>query len=110
MAIPHAKPGEIINVRPLGTEIPATITYTIVKTDDLEVIRIVLDAGKSLPPHRVPGEITVQCLEGKVAFSVGELRRELTQGDFLYLAGGSEHALHALENSSLLVSILLKRK
>jgi quercetin dioxygenase-like cupin family protein len=109
MAIPHAKPGEVVDVRPLGTALSDTSTWTIVKTETLEVIRIVLPAGKQLPPHKVPGEITVHCLEGRVEFRVGESKRELTAGKFLYLEGGSEHSLHAGENSSLLVTILLQR-
>ena len=108
MAIPHAKPGEVVDVRPLGAALSAANTWTIVKTETLEVIRIVLPAGKQLPPHKVPGEITVHCLEGRVEFRVGELKRELTAGEFLYLEGGSEHALRAREGSSLLVTILLQ--
>ena len=109
MAIPHAKPGEVVDVRPLGAALTAANTWTIAKTETLEVIRIVLPAGKQLPPHKVPGEITVHCLEGRVEFRVGESKRELTAGKFLYLEGGSEHSLHAGENSSLLVTILLQR-
>jgi quercetin dioxygenase-like cupin family protein len=109
MAITHAKPGEIVDVRPLGAALSDTSTWTIVKTETLEVIRIVLPAGKQLPPHKVPGEITVHCLEGRVEFRVGESKRELTAGKFLFLEGGSEHSLHAGENSSLLVTILLQR-
>ena len=109
MAIPHAKSGEVVDVRPLGAVLSDTSTWTIVKTETLEVIRIVLPAGKKLPPHKVPGEITVHCLEGRVEFCVGELKRELTAGKFLYLERGSEHSMHAGENSSLLVTILLQR-
>ena len=109
MAIPHAKPGEVVDVRPLGAALAATNTWTIVKTRTLEVIRIVLAAGKELPPHKVPGEMTVHCLEGRVDFRFGKSKHELTAGNFLYLEGGSEHSLHASENSSLLVTILLQR-
>lgn len=108
MAIPHAKPGEVIDVVPLGSQLSTTITRTLVKTHDLEVIRIVLLAGNKLPPHEVPGDITVQCLEGRVAFQVGEDQRELTAGKFLYVEGGGQHALHASEDSSLLVTLVLK--
>jgi quercetin dioxygenase-like cupin family protein len=69
-----------------------------------------MPAGKKLPPHCVPGEITVQCLEGRVDFRIDGAKRELTAGSLLYLEGGGEHALAALENSSLLVMILLSSK
>jgi quercetin dioxygenase-like cupin family protein len=110
MAIPHASSGEVVDVRPLGAALASTITRTLVKTDDLEVLRIVLPAGNELPPHRVPGEITVQCLEGNVAIRVGGADRELTAGTMVYVDGNVEHALRASEDSSLLVTILLKPK
>jgi quercetin dioxygenase-like cupin family protein len=110
MAIPHAQAGQVIDLRPIGAALVDTKTQTIVKTASLEVIRIVMAAGKTLPPHAVPGALTVQCLEGRVEFGVGKAKHLLTSGSFLYLEGGSEHSLHALENSSLLVTIVLAPK
>jgi quercetin dioxygenase-like cupin family protein len=110
MAIPHAKPGTVVDVRPLGGALANTSTATLIKTDSLEVIRIVMPTGKDIPRHNVPGEITVQCLEVNVEFHIGELKRELTVGTLLYLEGADEHWLHANEDSSLLVTILLTHK
>jgi len=110
MAIPHANPAVVIDIRPLGTKIDGAQTTTLVKTDSLEIIRLVLPAGKEIKPHQVPGEITVLCLEGKVAFQAGDSDYELTTGKLTYLAGSVEHALHAIENSSLLVTILLHKE
>ena len=110
MALSHAISGEVVDVRPLGNAIGTAITHTIVKTNDLEVIRIVLLAGNEIPPHEVSGDITVQCLEGKVTFGVGNLVRELTAGKFLYVEGGVKHSLLAREDSTLLVTIVLKHK
>ena len=39
MAIPHAKPGEVIQL-PLGTALGSSKTTTLVKTADLELIRL----------------------------------------------------------------------
>lgn len=107
MAIPHAQPGDVIDISPLGKKLPQTQTSTLVKTDSLEVLRLVLPAGKVIDPHSVPGEITVQCLEGKAVFTARGKDQELTPGQMLYLAGGDEHALRAVEDASLLVTILL---
>ncbi len=107
MAVPHAKPGEAVDVRPLGPALAHSKTATLIKTDSLEVIRLVLPAGKEIPPHQVAGEITVQCLEGRVAFTAGGATRDLTAGQLLYLAGNEPHALRGLEDASLLVTILL---
>jgi quercetin dioxygenase-like cupin family protein len=110
MAIPHAKPGEIVDVAPLGPRLGGAQTTTLVKTGTLEVLRLVLPAGKEIAPHTVPGEITVQCLEGRVAFRARGGQHELTAGQLVYLAGSDEHALRALEDSSVLVTILLAPK
>ncbi len=108
MAIHHALSAEVIDVRPLGERLKDTRTQTLVKTDSLEVIRIVLPGGKLLPPHRVEGEITVQCLEGRIAFDADGTEHHLAQGQMLYLGGGATHALRGIEDASVLVTILLK--
>ena len=108
MAIHHAAPAEVFDVRPVGATIKESKTTVLVKTDTLEVIRIVLPAGKQLPPHRVEGEITVQCLEGRLIFDADGTEHELAQGQMLYLAGGTTHALRGIEDSSVLVTILLR--
>lgn len=108
MAIHHAAPTEVFDVRPLGATLRESKTAALVKTDTLEVIRIVLPAGKQLPPHQVEGEITVQCLEGRMAFDAEGTEHELAQGQMLYLAGGVTHALRGIEDSSVLVTILLR--
>lgn len=110
MAIPHAEPAGVIDVRPLGAELNGAQTTTLAKTDALEVIRLVLHAGKEVKPHEVPGEITVQCLEGKVAFFAGDSECELTAGKMIYLAGATEHRLRAIADASLLLTILLERR
>jgi quercetin dioxygenase-like cupin family protein len=107
MAIPHATPGQVIDVRPLGPALRQSLTTTLIKTARLEVIRLVLPAGKDIPPHKVAGEITVQCLEGRVAFTALGRTQELAAGQMLYLPGHELHALRGLEDASVLVTILL---
>ena len=110
MAISHAKSAEVIDIMPLGANRDSAQTTTLVKTDSLEVIRLVLPTGKEIKRHQVPGEITVFCLEGNVAFQAGDTDCTLTGGKLIHLAGSVEHVLHAVEDSSLLVTILLKHK
>jgi len=69
--MPRATQGELINVRPLGDALRDSKSTTLVRLDHLEVIRLVLPAGKHIPEHQAPGEITVQCLEGFVKFGTG---------------------------------------
>ncbi|HEX5443558.1 MAG TPA: hypothetical protein VFW87_07005 [Pirellulales bacterium] len=53
------------------------------------------------------GEITVQCLEGRIVFEADGTPHELAAGQMLYLAGGATHALRGIDDSSVLVTILL---
>ena len=68
MAIPHAQPGELIDVRPLADTMASSKTRTLIKTPHVEVIRIILPAGKVIADHKAPREITVQCIEGRIVF------------------------------------------
>ena len=96
-----------IDVRPFGESISEARTNKVSKSDSLEILRIVLAAGKEVPPHRAPGEITVHCLEGRILFGRGDSNIELTAGMLLHLDGSQEHWLKAVEPSSLLVTKVL---
>ncbi|MEO5660128.1 MAG: cupin domain-containing protein [Polaromonas sp.] len=106
MAIHHALSGELIDIRPRGDAIMAARTTTLYKTPHLEVIRMVLLAGKEMPEHKVGGELTVQCLEGSIEFSIGATRDVMRTGNLKCLAGGVAHSLRAIEDSSVLVTLL----
>lgn len=109
MAIDHALPGQAIDVRPLGKALADAKSSALFKSEQLEVMRLVLATGKSLPPHRVDGEITVLCLEGRVRFEADGHQTELTAGRMLFLPGGVMHSLLALDDASLLVTVVLCR-
>jgi quercetin dioxygenase-like cupin family protein len=107
MAIPHAAPGQAIEIHPLGELLRGAVTKTLIKTSRLEVIRLVVPAGKSIPPHKVAGELTVQCLEGRVHFTALGQTSALGAGQMLFLPGNEEHSLQGVEDASMLVTILL---
>lgn len=108
MAIHHAQPGEILDVRPLGAALADTKTSTLFKTDNVEVIRIVMQAGKEIAEHEAPGEIIVQCVEGKVAFKALGKTQQLEAGQLMYLAAKEPHSVQCSEDASFLLTILLR--
>ncbi|MCE9524965.1 MAG: cupin domain-containing protein [Planctomycetales bacterium] len=108
MAITHANSGDVIDIRPLKSALAQARTTTLVKTETLEIIRLVVPAGKEIPRHQAPGEITVQCLEGRVTFIAGDESRELEVGQLVYLAKQVPHALRGIEDASVLVTIMLR--
>lgn len=108
MAIPHSQPGDVIEVRPLGAALADTRSHALIKSTDLEVIRVVLLAGQDMPPHATTGEITLQCLEGRVTLTCGGGLRELGAGQLILISGGDIHGLRAVNDASLLLTIALK--
>ena len=107
MAIPHARSGQIVDIHATDGTLPSAKSFALFKSDQLEVMRVVLPAGKVFPPHRVAGEITVQCLEGRIDFSVEGVSQELRAGQLLHLEGGVLHGLVGIEDSSALVTLVL---
>lgn len=109
MALQHAESGDPVDVRPFGAKLPDAQTTALFKSDDLEVMRLVLLAGKSLPPHKVAGEITIQCLEGRMDISVDGKSQVLKAGELLFLSGNVVHGVLALENASALLTIVVRK-
>lgn len=106
MAIPHAQPGDVIDVRPLADQLVASRTKTLFQTPHIEVIRMILPAGKILSEHKAPGEIIVHCLEGDMTFTTMGEPKKLRAGDMLYLAAEEPHKVEAVKDSSFLLTIL----
>jgi quercetin dioxygenase-like cupin family protein len=108
MAMPHAESGDLIDLRPLGPALAVAKTATLVKTDTLEVIRLVVPATKEIAPHKTNGEVTIHCLEGSVGILVNGVTQILDAGQLMYLAAGELHAVRGMTDASLLVTILLR--
>ena len=107
MATHHAEPGEVIDIRPLGSRLAQAVTTTLAKSDQLEIIQLILPAGKKTPLHKFGSPITVQCLEGRVEFQVFGQWQALETGQMLFLTAGEMHAVKSLEDSSVLITIHL---
>jgi quercetin dioxygenase-like cupin family protein len=107
MAIPHARPGEAIDVHALTGTLALSKSTTLIKTPYIEVICMVLPAGKVLSEHKAPGEITVQCLEGRMTVRTMGQEKELQSGSMLFLSAQEPHSLQAIEDSSFLLTLVL---
>lgn len=109
MSMPHSAPGEMIEVCPLGARFREKVSQTLVRAEHLEVFRMVLPAGKATPMHKAAGAITIQCLEGRVEFEAHGRTQVFEPGNLVYLADAEPHAVKALEDASLLITVLLRR-
>ena len=109
MAIPHAKPGEVVDVRPLGPALASAQTATLFRAERVEVRRLVVPAGKEIEEHQAKGEIVVHCLEGRVVYTAFGKTQHLEAGKLLYLPTGEPHSVKGVEDASLLLTILLPK-
>ena len=107
MALAHAVSGEVVDLLAPGDPSTPEKTFAIFKAPDLEVMRLVLPAGKQVPDHSVPGSLTVQCLHGKVELLMPGRTSTLAAGQFAYLCGGVPHGLLALEDADVLVTMVI---
>jgi len=107
MAIAHAVSGEVVDLLAPGQPSTPDRTIAIFKAPDLEVMRLVLPAGKQVPDHSVPGSLTVQCLHGKVELQTPGQTSTLAAGQFAYLRGGVTYGILALQDSDVLVTMVI---
>ena len=108
MTIHHASSGELIDVRPLEDKLRTTATTALFKTSHLEVSRCwscVL--ARTCPRTMYQGEMTVQCLEGRVELGGRGYRAADAGRQLICLAGGATHSMKAIEDSSVLITMLL---
>lgn len=104
MALRHLEPGETAH---LPSRLPDGNgrAVALVKTDRFEAAQLLLAAGDSIGRHSVPGYATVQCLAGAIILKT-DATIELRSGDWLYLDRAQDHSVKAIEDSSLLLTIL----
>jgi len=69
MATHHATPGEVVNLETWAEDLATDQTKATVKTEEMEIIRLVIPAGKDIPNHKVSGPITVHCIKGRIEFT-----------------------------------------
>jgi quercetin dioxygenase-like cupin family protein len=80
-------------------------TRTLVKYQDFRLVLIALESGALMKEHHVDGTISVQVLEGRIRFGVGERYEEMAAGQLAVLGPSVRHSLEALEPSAVLLTI-----
>jgi quercetin dioxygenase-like cupin family protein len=108
MALQHAAPGECIALERSDTDIAHFTSVALAKTDNMELIRLVVPKEKPLPEHWVEGEMTLLCLEGEIVVELRAGPTVLRPNEMLYLAGREPHAIRANTDAVALMTILLR--
>jgi quercetin dioxygenase-like cupin family protein len=107
MALPHAQLLDVINVAPLGDKLREAVSTSLIKTDRLQLLHLVLPAHQDQPQHHVADQCTIHCLEGDVEVVTGTGVKRLHPGNVVVLPAQQQHALRARTDCAVLVTLLL---
>lgn len=107
MALPHAQPMDIINVAPLGPGLKEAVSTSLIKTDRVQLLHLVLPAHKDMPEHQVDEQCTIHCLEGTVEVVWPGGVRQLNANNLVVLPARERHSLRARTDCAVLVTLLL---
>ncbi|HYF41645.1 MAG TPA: cupin domain-containing protein [Ramlibacter sp.] len=107
MALPHAQPMDVINVGPLGPNLRDAVSTSLIKTDRVQLLHLVLPAHRDQPEHHVDQECTIHCLEGDVEVVTPGGTRRLRAGNLVLLPARQKHSLRARTDCAVLVTLLL---
>jgi len=108
MALPHAQPLDIVNVAPQGEKLQGSVSTSLIKTERIQLLHMVLPAHKDVPEHHVDEECTIHCLEGTVEVVMPGGVRQLDAGNVVLLPAKQRHSLRARTHCALLVTLLLR--
>jgi quercetin dioxygenase-like cupin family protein len=109
MALPHAHLLDVINVAPLGPDLEGQVSTSLIKTDRVQLLHLVLAPHQDQPFHHVDDECTIHCLEGVVEVVMGAGTKQLRAGNVIVLPAGQQHALRARTTCAVLVTLLLRK-
>jgi len=109
MALPHAQLLDVINVAPLGQELEGTVSTSLIKTDRVQLLHLVLAAHQDQPERHVDDECSIHCLEGEVEVVMPGGSKHLRPGNVIVLPARQKHSLRARARSAVLMTLVLHR-
>lgn len=109
MALPHAQPLDVVDLAPPGPALSRGVSTSLLKTPRLQLLHLVVAAGRDQPEHHVEDECVIHCLSGDVDVRMPGGTRRLGPGQLVVLPPLQRHALSARADSALLVTLVLRR-
>ena len=79
---------------------------TLVKNGPLRVVLIMVGPGGKIAPHRAPGPITVQVLDGEIRFRALGQDHRLGVWELLVLDAGVEHDVFSEPGGTFLLTVV----
>jgi quercetin dioxygenase-like cupin family protein len=83
----------------------ARTSVTLLKHPHLRLVLVALHAGKDIHEHHAPGQVTVQVIRGSIRLAVAGREYAMAAGDLLAIADSTPHDVHAIDDSTFLITI-----
>lgn len=106
MAIHHAKPGELVDLNKWPADVEAEQSHTLINTDSVQLSRIVLEKGKTLPEHTIDSPVIIQCISGLLELRTTRATQSIGPGQLVHLRADDPHSIAGLDDSIVLLTIL----
>ncbi len=81
------------------------IGRTLVKEGPLRLTLTVIAEGVAADTHHAASPMTLQILEGRLRYRVGDQKFEISRGEVLFFGPGHAQDIRALEDTALLLTI-----
>jgi quercetin dioxygenase-like cupin family protein len=82
------------------------VSRTLLRTANSRVVLFGFAAGQELTEHTSTRHATVQVLSGECEFDLGQVTHTLKPGDYVCLPPGQPHAVRAITQCSLLLTLV----
>lgn len=110
LATHHAQAGEVVDLASWADDLPSQQSKAIAKGKGLELARLVIKASVDMHKHdycHVDGPIVVHCIDGVINLKKPDSQIRLSAGLLTWLEGRTAHALTGVQDSIVLLTIVL---
>lgn len=83
------------------------VSKTLAQNDALSVTLFAFSKGEEISTHSSHGDAMVQVLEGTGQFTIDGVKHVCTQGETIVMPAEKPHALYAVENFKMLLTVVL---
>lgn len=97
----------VINVEDLlDYQEGAVVSREIIRKETGTVTIFAFDKGEGLSEHTAPFDAMVQIIDGKSEITISSKKNILERGDMIIMPANEPHALHALEQYKMILTMI----
>lgn len=85
-------------------------SVTLFKSETMRIVLIGLHENAELKPHKANGVISVQVIQGKIAFIAEQQHNHIEKGQMVALQENIVHSVKALTESFFLLTLVMNNK